>query len=192
MHKSLLAAVMASAMFASAPAFAAEVFNEGVSGDVDAAKLDGMGNLTPFLLAAGTSTFSGSLNSGSSDATDSYLFQVVSGQTYTNLALTVSGVQIASGAMINLFQSFSGTPLISNQAFGNFSTSLNLSPGFYTLTLGDGVVVGSYNLAITATGPNVSGAVPEPSTWLMMILGFGAMGFAMRRHRHAARSAKVA
>ncbi|MFT3977957.1 MAG: DVUA0089 family protein [Sphingomonas bacterium] len=32
----------------------------------------------------------------------------------------------------------------------------------------------------SAVGP---GAVPEPATWAMMILGFGAIGFAMRRAR---------
>ena len=29
----------------------------------------------------------------------------------------------------------------------------------------------------------VNGAVPEPGTWAMMLLGFGAIGFAMRRRR---------
>ena len=29
----------------------------------------------------------------------------------------------------------------------------------------------------------IGGAVPEPATWAMMLLGFGAIGFAMRRHR---------
>jgi hypothetical protein len=29
-------------------------------------------------------------------------------------------------------------------------------------------------------------AVPEPSTWAMMLLGFGAMGIAIRRHRRTA------
>ncbi|MHA6724116.1 PEPxxWA-CTERM sorting domain-containing protein [Sphingomonas sp. RS2018] len=31
--------------------------------------------------------------------------------------------------------------------------------------------------------PPVSGAVPEPATWAMMLIGFGGMGYAMRRNR---------
>lgn len=32
-----------------------------------------------------------------------------------------------------------------------------------------------------ASSSLIGGAVPEPGTWVMMILGFGALGFAMRR-----------
>ena len=37
-----------------------------------------------------------------------------------------------------------------------------------------------------------TGAVPEPSTWAMMLVGFGATGFAMRRRRPAATGAQFA
>ena len=54
-----------------------------------------------------------------------------------------------------------------------------------------GLLAGTYTLTITGnSGPNgVMGghidiqAVPEPATWAMLLLGFGAVGFAMRRRR---------
>lgn len=36
---------------------------------------------------------------------------------------------------------------------------------------------------VILTAANVNGAVPEPSTWAMMLLGFGAVGYGMRRRR---------
>lgn len=51
-----------------------------------------------------------------------------------------------------------------------------LAAGNYTLTfVGSGS--GSFGGAVAFS------AVPEPSTWGMMLLGFGAIGFAMRRRR---------
>ena len=59
----------------------------------------------------------------------------------------------------------------------------------------DGVAADLYrvngNGTISAFGPATStrvaatGAVPEPSTWAMMLLGFGAIGYSMRRKRRA-------
>jgi hypothetical protein len=53
------------------------------------------------------------------------------------------------------------------------------------------------NLALTTSNPaNTSrynfAAVPEPSTWGMMLLGFGAIGGVMRRQRRAPRLGQVA
>lgn len=44
---------------------------------------------------------------------------------------------------------------------------------------------GAYGAALDAV--SVSGAVPEPATWALMILGFGAVGGAMRRRGVASR-----
>lgn len=42
---------------------------------------------------------------------------------------------------------------------------------------------------ITVAGQPVDNAVPEPGTWAMMLLGFGAVGFAIRRRKAAGREA---
>lgn len=39
---------------------------------------------------------------------------------------------------------------------------------------------------------NPPGAIPEPGTWGMMLMGFGAAGYAMRRRRRTAPIAQVA
>lgn len=41
------------------------------------------------------------------------------------------------------------------------------------------------------TGENVVAAVPEPGTWAMMILGFGAVGGVMRRRATAAKASRM-
>lgn len=60
---------------------------------------------------------------------------------------------------------------------------------FTTDTMLNGVVFNNVaNQAITASVNLPSpAAVPEPATWAMMLLGFGAMGVAVRRSRKAQR-----
>jgi hypothetical protein len=41
-------------------------------------------------------------------------------------------------------------------------------------------------------GLSLTGGVPEPSTWAMMLLGFGAMGVALRRRKRPAVLAQIA
>ena len=51
--------------------------------------------------------------------------------------------------------------------------------GFVSLGTFPGPTFGNVLLG----GLSVTQAVPEPNTWAMMLLGFGAVGFAMRRRR---------
>jgi hypothetical protein len=41
-------------------------------------------------------------------------------------------------------------------------------------------------LAFDGGAPKLLAPIPEPSTWAMMLLGFGAIGASMRRRRHGA------
>ena len=86
----------------------------------------------------------------------------------TNAAL-VSGNATANGSALGavpLFSIGAGTSLLlTSEAAGAFTT-----------------VFGAPDLTGTNVGfATVAAAVPEPGTWLMMILGFGAIGYALRR-----------
>jgi hypothetical protein len=56
-----------------------------------------------------------------------------------------------------------------------------------TITLSNGM--GSSDAQIFATG---GGAVPEPATWALMLLGFGGIGMAMRRSRRSTALMQIA
>ena len=64
----------------------------------------------------------------------------------------------------------------------DFSLNAFLDAGIYTLNIeGTRGTTGSFggNVAFSAQ------AVPEPATWGMMLMGFGVVGFALRRRRTA-------
>lgn len=81
----------------------------------------------------------------------------------------LSGFTIALTTGTNYFFVGSG---FNNLDFGDFS--LNVS--------GPGI----------ATFDRISAAVPEPATWAMMLLGFGCIGYSMRRSRRKTAIAKFA
>lgn len=65
--------------------------------------------------------------------------------------------------------------------FWRLANPVTLNPGQYNLAInGNNSGVGSLGGSITIRTAN---AVPEPATWGMMLLGFGAAGYAMRRSR---------
>ena len=66
-----------------------------------------------------------------------------------------------------------------------------LTTGLHTLSVTGNIVTGpsaSYSGTINFNTP----AVPEPATWAMMLLGFGGIGFMMRRRRPAPAFAQIA
>jgi hypothetical protein len=69
--------------------------------------------------------------------------------------------------------------------FGNIEDNLgNTGADFVTLEN----IRGFSNAALYTTGVGV----PEPASWAMMLLGFGAIGFAMRRTRRSVRLPQLA
>lgn len=92
----------------------------------------------------------------------------------------------------------SGNPLVTNINGNSFSVTAPLallaSTGFaprdYGFNLWPRVGVGNNN-QIADFSPNNStiSLAPEPGTWMMMILGFGLMGMALRRRRRVPREA---
>lgn len=74
-------------------------------------------------------------------------------------------------------QSFDIASLLSP---GNNNLSLSMSAVNDALSL----VVAQFNLPV-GSAPPVDNGVPEPQTWAMMLLGFGAVGVALRRKRRS-------
>ncbi|MHA6723182.1 PEPxxWA-CTERM sorting domain-containing protein [Sphingomonas sp. RS2018] len=95
----------------------------------------------------------------------------------TNNAFTVSNAGIVTAANLGFStQTTFGTYIdLNNANNGNASQLYNYNTGRYALSL-DGFA----GLTFTPVAA-VTTAVPEPATWAMMMLGFGGIGFAMRR-----------
>jgi hypothetical protein len=78
---------------------------------------------------------------------------------------------------------YAGSALSSSATWtGQTIASLGLTPGTYTYT-------SNYDSLVINIG---EGGVPEPATWAMMLLGFGAVGWALRRKRRPARARQFA
>lgn len=117
----------------------------------------------------------------------------------------LGGSQIFFDNVSGTFNGIAGSGNI-NFGSGSILAALNISaPGLGFTQFGgtdlfsfvDGRPVfntGTFNFSGIATGRStliiseVPGAVPEPATWLMLILGFAAVGGSMRMKRRTARA----
>lgn len=77
-------------------------------------------------------------------------------------------------------------------AFLNYNFA---SAGTYAIRVGsccERPANGTYQLQVSLEAPGVTGAVPEPATWAMMLIGFGAIGVSLRRRRKVTTTLKLA
>ena len=103
-----------------------------------------------------------------------------------------------NGALVNLTQNPANNTLSnpSNNVFGTQNwvqfSFLNLLAPTNSTEL---QIHGQQNPAgiafddISVTASRINGAVPEPATWAMMLIGFGGIGVTMRRRRPTTRTA---
>lgn len=112
-----------------------------------------------------------------------------------NLDIT-GGVGDAISVVINAIDQ-NGNPFQTTGTIGNGSN-------FFSATASGGEIIQSISFDANASagvtdirqvrilGAGVGTPLPEPATWAMMLLGFGAAGFAMRRSRRKGLLAQIA
>lgn len=170
-----IAFVMATAMVAVAsPAYAAPLlFNFSGPSGTAVFQLDS--NPTP----NSSQTFIGS---------DQFSFSNVAG-TFGGIAGTASTISFGNGIFASL------SIVAPNLGFTQFTapTLFTGSPSSPTFLTGTFTLINPFfgNGTLTIS-PVAAGAVPEPATWAMMLAGFGAIGFAMRRRSKVATRVRFA
>jgi hypothetical protein len=69
---------------------------------------------------------------------------------------------------------------------------LTVPPGPGAGTSGEVNGTNGYLTVLPVASGEIVAAAPEPGTWAMMLIGFGAVGFAMRRRRQSGAALQVA
>ena len=93
---------------------------------------------------------------------------------FSNVFLTGTGI-LAPVSIAQILGDPNETRALNNFAVGAGTFTLNIqgTPGTQNGAFGG-------NVAFVSTS-----AVPEPTTWAMMLVGFGAVGYSMRRSRNS-------
>jgi hypothetical protein len=211
----LASAAMASAMIAS-PANATITITtdqQTDQGDIVLLPVDQTGNLVRGVTQGGfsldfTSTETittpsngqariegtdGSLNNITISATDGSMFEFIEfnlfGQQGFDGFVTITGVDQNNMAYSLIFGDDANENLGGENFFFAATDDLQSIQSISFTTSGGGFA----DIRQVRVGPGVTvGAVPEPGTWAMMLMGFGGMGFAMRRRRRTSLISQIA
>lgn len=113
---------------------------------------------------------------------------------FTGTSLTIKDVTSPNSNAAQFFMSFTSNVagFFDNAAFSNngFGGSFVVNGNTLTFTAPQFNTSGTRTSVITFAG--AAGAVPEPATWAMMVIGFGAVGGALRRRSKVATSVRYA
>ncbi len=120
-------------------------------------------------------------------------FDTIAGATY-NVRFWIAGNPNNPDAKVVTTVASGGLPMMSTFTTGGTRSQMNWQEQSYAFTAGSTTTtLAFFSGNDTASGPaldNVSvTAVPEPATWAMMLVGFGAIGGTMRRRSTQARIA---
>lgn len=118
--------------------------------------------------------------------------------TATNTATDTTNINFTGVTLTNDSTGEFYTGAVQNGFFDlAFFGPSGVDPGIFTLTLvgnatiDNGVPPSYPSIGGTASFEAGLGAVPEPATWALFILGFGAIGGALRRRSSAVRTSKA-
>ncbi|MHA6724279.1 PEPxxWA-CTERM sorting domain-containing protein [Sphingomonas sp. RS2018] len=118
----------------------------------------------------------------------------VNGTTITNVAGNFDDGSASNGALITVggnddpFSTLLPTVTQDHERY-NIAPYVNVGDTAITVRTNNASNNDNIFLAafVVSGGASVNGAVPEPATWAMMTLGFGGIGFAMRRKKTTTR-----
>ena len=143
---------------------------------------------TPSSLTPPASALFGSVLTGSTTSSTSF------SDTFTfNIAGSAGSLNSQiSTLLLNGSQNVNFTSILLDGTYAFSKTSTDPAPEVWALLNPVTVGLGTHTISVVGTllGPTGSysgtlnvAAVPEPATWAMMLLGFGAMGLVIRRRR---------
>ena len=201
----LAAATLAAITLSSAPAMASVTIQGDPAGTTVSGYSGSNGLLIsgsglpygPFTLANVGSTFTTNvLTIGTSESTVNLFEDTTPRQVSVDFSFlnpTDANGGLVSGSTTGFISGlFGGCGLIAGGCgtvdWTNSPTIFNFgNGGAFSLVLNNATVATPGTANVSGPFTLLSNSVPEPSTWAMMLLGFGAVGFAARRRRAAAR-----